>query len=148
MTLTADQPLAEAAAEIVQTRAAAVFEHHPRTVLDLGDIEGVHRMRVATRRLRAALEVFGPSLPGKGRRRVTAEVTALAAALGARRDRDVQIAALTALRASSTGAERRAVSQLLAQLREEQLEANRELHRALRHARRIGLRERIARLVR
>ena len=32
-------------------------------VLDVGDIERVHDMRVATRRLRAALEIFGPCFP-------------------------------------------------------------------------------------
>ena len=51
-------------------------------------------MRVATRRLRAALEVFGPASRPSRLKQVLAEVKALADALGERRDRDVAIAAL------------------------------------------------------
>ena len=36
---------------------------HSRDVLDVADIERVHDMRVATRRLRAALEIFEPCFP-------------------------------------------------------------------------------------
>ena len=67
-----------------------MFAHRRKAVLDLGDIEGVHAMRVASRRLRAALEVFGPCLPRKRGARALADVKALAGALGERRDRDVQ----------------------------------------------------------
>ena len=68
----------------------------PRDVLDIGDIERVHDMRVATRRLRAALEVFEPCFPKKRLSAALSEVKALADALGERRDRDVTIAALDA----------------------------------------------------
>ncbi len=146
MTLSPEQPYAQAAREIVGERAEAVFAHDRKAVLDLGEIEGVHAMRVATRRLRAALEVFGPSLGRKGGGRVLAEVKALAAALGERRDRDVALELLARLEADGDGAERRAVALLASELRAEQLEANQELARALRHAKRIGLRRRLARI--
>ncbi len=48
-------------------------------------------MRVATRRLRAALEVFEPCFPRKRFARHLKRVKALADALGERRDRDVEI---------------------------------------------------------
>ena len=51
-------------------------------------------MRVATRRLRAAIEVFWPCFPPKQGKQILAEVKALADALGERRDRDVAIEAL------------------------------------------------------
>ena len=51
-------------------------------------------MRVASRRLRAALEVFEPCFPRKELQAACDEVKALADALGERRDRDVTIAAL------------------------------------------------------
>ena len=51
-------------------------------------------MRVATRRLRAALEVFEPCFPKKAHAAVLSEVKELADALGERRDRDVTIGAL------------------------------------------------------
>jgi CHAD domain-containing protein len=146
MTLSASQPFAQAAHEIVGERAEAVFASRPKAVLDLGEIEGVHAMRVATRRLRAALEVFGPCLGRRDGARVLNEVKALAAALGERRDRDVQLELLDRLQAGCDGAERRALGLLARQLRDEQLEANEELEKALRHAKRIGLRRRLRRI--
>ena len=47
---------------MIEVRAGEVFEHADG-VLDLDEIEPVHDMRVATRRLRAALEVFEPCFP-------------------------------------------------------------------------------------
>ena len=66
-------------------------------MLDLDDIERVHDMRVATRRLRAALEVFEPCFPRKRYREALKRVKALADALGERRDRDVAIEFLAGL---------------------------------------------------
>ncbi len=147
MTLSAGQPYAQAATTTISARAAAVFAHRAKEVLDLDEIEGVHAMRVATRRLRAALEVFGPCLAGKHRGRVLAEVKALAAALGERRDRDVQLELLTRLQPDCAGAEGLALALLAQELRAEQDEANRDLAKALVHAKRVGLRRRLARLV-
>ena len=112
MSLSAEQPYAEAAAVIIGVRAEAVFAHPSKRVLDVADIEGVHDMRVATRRLRAALEVFGPCLHRKRGARALREVKALAAALGERRDRDVQLELLGALHGECAGAEQRAVELL------------------------------------
>jgi CHAD domain-containing protein len=146
MTLSAQQPFAQAAREVVGERAEAVFAYRPKAVLDLGEIEGVHAMRVATRRLRAALEVFGPCLGRKDGPRVLTEVKALAGALGERRDRDVQLELLARLRPDCAGAEGLALARLAQELRAEQDEANRELAKALAHAKRVGLRRRLARI--
>ncbi len=148
MTLSAQQHYGEAAAAIISARTEAVFACRRKDVLDLSEIEGVHAMRVATRRLRAALEVFGPCLAHKHRGRALNEVKALAAALGERRDRDVQLELLTHLAADCTGVERRALAVLERELRAEQRELNRELANALAHAKRIGLRRALARLAR
>jgi triphosphatase len=64
------------------------------------DPEDVHRMRVATRRLRAALRVFEDVLPSDVRA-ARDEFQWVAQALGAVRDRDVQIEYLGTLRDSS-----------------------------------------------
>jgi CHAD domain-containing protein len=146
MTLSPDQPYAEAAAAIIAERSDAVFAHEDKDVLDIVDIEGVHAMRVATRRLRAALEIFRPSLDGKRAARTLVEVKALAAALGERRDRDVQLDLLVRLQGETTGAERRAVELLAHELRDEQRLATRRLAKALRHAKRSQLQRRLARL--
>ena len=148
MKLSAEQPYADAAAAVIRERAHAVFAHRRKTVLDLGDIEGVHAMRVASRRLRAALEVFGPCLHRKRGARALADVKALAGALGERRDRDVGLEMLTRLHEGCALAERRAVEVLIEQLRREQRQANRRLAKALDHARRTRLRRRLSRLVR
>lgn len=148
MTLSMQEPYTQAAATVITARAEAVFSRPPSEVLDLDEIESVHAMRVATRRLRAALEVFGPCLERKRGRRALAEVTALAAVLGERRDRDVQLDLLARLASDSTGSERRALGLLAQELREEQHEANDDLAKALKHAKRIGLRRRLARLAR
>jgi CHAD domain-containing protein len=60
--LHADMTFAQAAALTVGTRAEEVWEH-AEGVLDVTDIERVHAMRVATRRLRAVLEIFHSAFP-------------------------------------------------------------------------------------
>jgi triphosphatase len=55
------------------------------------DPEALHDMRVATRRMRAALRITGPYLEGKAARRVTNGVRSVTRALGAVRDLDVLI---------------------------------------------------------
>jgi CHAD domain-containing protein len=145
MTLSSEQAYGEAAAAIVAQRSDAVFAQR-EGVLDTTDIERVHRMRVATRRLRAALEVFGPALDARRGKRALAEVKALADALGERRDRDVQLERLDRLAEQTSGPEHHAVELLAQELRAEQQQANRILHEALRHAKRGRLRRRLRRL--
>jgi CHAD domain-containing protein len=55
------------------------------------DIEYVHRMRVASRRIRTALALFGEELPRKHAAAWRAEMRRITRALGAARDTDVQI---------------------------------------------------------
>jgi CHAD domain-containing protein len=121
-----DDPYAIAAARVVETRAGELREHSAG-VLDTSDIERVHDMRVATRRLRAALEVFEPCFPAKPFKAALKEVKALADALGERRDRDVHISALSDFSEAIGRSDRPGVDSLVARLRDEQQEANREL---------------------
>jgi CHAD domain-containing protein len=121
-----DAPFAMAAANVVKVRSAEVFEHAPG-VLDLDDIERLHDMRVATRRLRAALEVFRPCFPRKSYRRTLKPLKALAGALGERRDRDVAIEFLEGLAEGVPAADRARLEILLERLREEQRQANEAL---------------------
>jgi CHAD domain-containing protein len=55
------------------------------------DIEYVHRMRVASRRLRGTLSIFAPCLPRKRAEGWTRAVRRITRALGAARDTDVQL---------------------------------------------------------
>jgi CHAD domain-containing protein len=143
--LRADLPFAEAAARTVEVRAAELFDH-AEGVLDTSDIERVHAMRVATRRLRAVLEIYAPCFPPKLHRPVLREVKALADALGARRDPDVQLEALEELAKKFDEADRAGVMRLAAEVRAEQREGNEALAAALGRA--DGLHEQLRELVR
>ncbi len=87
--------------------AADVLNRHWTALLtemegvhDLADIEHVHRMRVATRRLRAALPIFSICFPAKKVTQWTNDIRQITRALGAARDNDVQIELLTQILAA------------------------------------------------
>jgi len=141
-----EEPFADAAARVVEVRAAEVFEHSAG-VLDMDEIERVHDMRVATRRLRAALEVFAPCFPAKRHRKALKRVKALADALGERRDRDVAIEFLAGFEGEAPQADRPAVAALIERLREEQRQANEELTPYVASKRLRKLRRRLGKLV-
>ena len=115
-----------AAARVLKVRSKEVFARSDG-VLDLGDVERVHDMRVATRRLRAALEVFEPCFPRKRHHKALKKVKALADALGERRDADVEIATLEGLLDEAAEADRGALLALIDELRARQAEANEAL---------------------
>lgn len=60
-------------------------------VLHNDDIEAVHKMRVATRRLRAVLDAYAPMCDPKALKKVLRQIKELADALGNARDTDVMI---------------------------------------------------------
>jgi CHAD domain-containing protein len=124
--LSAEVPYARAAARVVSVRAAELRQH-AEGVLDVSEIERVHDMRVATRRLRAALEVFRPCFPRRLYRATLGEVKSLADALGERRDRDVTIAALGQIAETMDSADRPGLESLIGALRAEQSRANEAL---------------------
>ena len=144
--LTPELPFAEAAARVVAVRAGELLSAADG-VLDTEDIERVHAMRVASRRLRAVLEIFAPCFPRADHRAVLAEVKALADALGARRDPDVQLAAVERLIAAMGPAERPGLELYADGLRAEQAAGNRTRAEALERARRDDLRGRLEGLV-
>jgi CHAD domain-containing protein len=137
-----ETPYALAAARVVSVRARELIEQ-AAGVLDTDDIERVHDMRVASRRLRAALEVFEPCFPPDPFEDALRDVKELADALGERRDRDVTIAALTEIQAAMGAAERAGIASLIEALRAEQREANEALAPFVSEGRLVALRERL-----
>jgi CHAD domain-containing protein len=135
-------PFREAAARAVETRTEEVFDH-AADVLDTTDVERVHDMRVATRRLRAVMEIFEPAFPRKAHRRALTEVKALADALGERRDPDVAIAALAEVADALHPNDSPGILSLQDELRGRQEQANDHLAEALSRARGSALRERL-----
>ena len=77
-----------------------------------GDVEGVHRLRVATRRLRAALRLFSPMLPRTFLGRMRRDLSWLADAIGEVRDLDVLAQQVNARATRLTPESRRALGPL------------------------------------
>ncbi|MEW6504607.1 MAG: CHAD domain-containing protein [Chloroflexota bacterium] len=96
------------------------------------DIEAVHRMRVATRRLRSALPIFGPFLAPRRHENWRKRIRAITRALGAARDTDVQIEHLNDLVSQLTPPERAGVRRLLLRLRQRRREMQKDVLKALR----------------
>lgn len=145
MGLGCDDPFASVAARVVSVRADELLEHSDG-VLNTRDIERLHDMRVASRRLRAAMEVFEPCFPSRRYRAALREVKAIADALGERRDRDVSIAALVQFGEKLTSTDRHGVLVIIDRLRDEQALANDRLVPVIERRRLARLRERIAEL--
>jgi CHAD domain-containing protein len=113
--------------ESVEQLALQVFADLHRTIMShesgslVGDVDSVHDMRVAVRRLRVALSNFAVCAPKEERKRLRSNLENLADALGGVRDMDVMIAAMKAWsparRSRDPGRERAAVSALIDRLR-------------------------------
>src|SRR3982750_3899622 len=78
---------------VLVTRFGELYEFR-EAALDWTDPEGVHSMRVASRRLRSALRDFMPYLRKRPLASVLKQLRGLADALGEVRDQDVAIQAL------------------------------------------------------
>jgi CHAD domain-containing protein len=143
--LDADVSYREAAALTVAVRAEELFDH-AEGVLDTSDIERVHDMRVATRRLRAVLEIYEPCFPRRQLRSVLGHVKGLADALGERRDPDVQLAQLEEFATAVKAADRPGVELFAERVRMQQRAGNDDLRAALVEVEERDLRGRLAAL--
>ena len=96
------------------------------------DIECVHRMRVASRRMRNALALFGDDLPRKHYAVWRDEMRRITKALGAARDTDVQIACVQEfLKQDTDQAQQVGIERLLLRLRQQRARLQNEVIRAL-----------------
>jgi CHAD domain-containing protein len=141
-----EMSFADAAALAVGIRAGELWEHS-ENVLDTSDIERVHDMRVASRRLRAVLEIFAPCFPRGEHGTVLKEVKALADALGERRDPDVQLDHIAQLEQGMGQEASPGLETFADRIRAEQAAGNETLAAALRHAEEIDLRGRLKALI-
>lgn len=89
------------AVEVLRGRFEEVYALRDEAALQTEDIEGVHKIRVAIRRLRSALRDFAPFLNKHFLKDAKKNLKRLADTLGAARDLDVEIAALEKLRAKA-----------------------------------------------
>jgi CHAD domain-containing protein len=136
------EPFRNAGARIVRVRADELFAHADG-VLDTGDIERVHDMRVASRRLRAVLEIFAPCFPAAEFKGVLRDVKELADALGERRDPDVHIDAMRAFSSAAPAAARPGIARIVEDLRARQAAGNAVLAAELERVAERGLHGRL-----
>ena len=99
--------------------------------LDWSDIEGVHDMRVASRRLRSALRDFKPYLRQRQLASAAADLKRVADTLGAVRDRDVAIMALEELQTEAPEEISKGIAELINERRVERQTARAALTTAI-----------------
>jgi triphosphatase len=91
--LRAYDTLAEATRKVIALHLGRLRQHDPGTRLG-EDPEALHDMRVASRRLRAAVRAFEAGMPKRLQTHLTRELRWLGQVLGSVRDLDVQLASL------------------------------------------------------
>jgi hypothetical protein len=125
------ETFAEAGRRMLRQRLKKFLEY-PDEVLKHEDVEAVHHMRVASRRLRATLDAFESCCRPKPFKRVYRRVTEAADVLGAARDADVMAQHLQASLEQASGEARVGAQWLLDHLQNFRQEKQRELERFLK----------------
>lgn len=140
-----DESFGDAARRVLGVRAPEFLSYvEPATEGD--DIEHLHDLRVAGRRLRAVLEVFEGAFPGKRHQKLLREVKEAVDPLGDARDLDVQIAFLETFLADASPQDKPGVAALIGSLRIERDAAYDTFRPPLRAFAAGGFDERAARL--
>lgn len=115
-----------------------------RAIVTTRSAEAVHDLRVASRRLRAAMVLLERDLPRRRIKPVARRLRRLTRTLGLPRERDVYIADLEELHGVAEGAEERAAIEfLLERMTARRDRARRRMVRKLRRVDAAGLRRRI-----
>ncbi len=112
----ADDHIAEAGRKVMRFHLARMLDYEAGTRSG-ADAEDLHKMRVATRRQRAAWRIFGEAFRANRTRRYRSGLRETAARLGAVRDLDVQLEAADLYRGDLPVTEQRALEPLLASWR-------------------------------
>jgi CHAD domain-containing protein len=111
----ASRPFCTAVARIIISRARKLWSYQAATLT--GDnMEALHQMRVASRRLRAAFDACQPCLPPREYRRLRQTIGAVTDQLGAVRDCDVMLDFLRRERAQALTEEQAGLDDLIQRL--------------------------------
>ena len=119
-------PVGDGLRLVFTTRLTELLEWR-KTALDWSDPEGVHSMRVASRRLRSAMRDFLPYLPKRSFVPSAKRFKAIADALGAVRDQDVAIQALEEIEKKAPAEHAAALKQFIAKRKEAREHQRRKL---------------------
>jgi CHAD domain-containing protein len=136
----ADESYRTAMRALIGARWEEVWKAVPRAA-EGADIEGVHDVRVASRRLRAAMDVAAPAFPASWYKPLHKAAKEITSELGEVRDRDVMIEYLTAARDEASPNERPGIDRLIARIERERTAAREEMERFLHSLAEQGLRE-------
>lgn len=115
------QPFGQAGRTIIRNRFAAMWAYRDGTLA--GDEDALHDMRVASRRLRAAFDVFAPAFRGGAYRRLHRITARLTDELGVVRDGDVMLLTLQKYRKGLSADERPGINDLIENLSAERAAA-------------------------
>jgi triphosphatase len=116
---------------VLRTRIKEVFSYQS-AALKGKDVEAVHDMRVAVRRLNAALAIFTLCFDEKLLKKYRSALKALLAALGDVRDEDIFIESLIQYKATVKEAERQALDEIIAQEQHARSVYRKQLKKTLR----------------
>ncbi len=130
--------LVDAAWKTLSRHFGRLLWNEPGTRLG-ADPEYLHDMRVASRRLRMAVEVFEGAIPEETRERFAADLRFVGRALGRVRDLDVGLERVAAMEAEAADEERAALSVFAAGLAIRRNKRRVELIEALDSERSVGL---------
>jgi triphosphatase len=119
----------EVAFRVLREQFAVFLTHEPGTRIG-EDAEELHDMRVATRRMRAAMKIFEKPLPVRAQR-FRDEFKWIAGALGEVRDLDVQLERLESWISSASPGDREPLEALRAVFQERRKKARRSMLRRL-----------------
>jgi CHAD domain-containing protein len=114
----ANQPYCAAMRERIADRFGTLWKAVPAAIAG-DDIEGVHDVRVASRRLRAAMDVAVDCFPAEWYRPLHKTAKEITSALGEVRDRDVILESLQAERESAAPEEWPGIDRVIARIERE-----------------------------
>ncbi len=120
----------ESMRDLIAERWGVVWNAVPVALAGDG-IEGVHDVRVASRRLRAAMDVAVDCFPARWYRPLHKTAKEITGALGAVRDRDVLLEVLAEQRESASEPERPGIDRLIERIERERVDARAEMERYL-----------------
>jgi CHAD domain-containing protein len=124
------EPVGDGIKLVFATRLSELLDWR-KAALDWSDPEGVHSMRVASRRLRSVMRDFLPYLPKRSFASSIKRFKAIADALGEVRDQDVAIVALEEIEKKAPAEHAAALKQFIAKRKEVREHQRRKLKAAL-----------------
>ena len=142
--LSPDESFADAGRTIIRARFRTMWTYRDGTLA--GDEEALHDMRVGSRRLRAALDVFADVFHGTEYRRLHRITARLTDELGGVRDHDVMLLNLQKYRKRVARDERPGIAVLMETLSAEREVARRRLRRFFEYLQAQEYAERMERL--